>query len=562
MNRIAFLPSQQPYDWLTSDLVTLIARPAESAEAARHKLAQLLARPELSGDTLLNDLPRLLDLHRVSAMHDVALASMLSIHFNLCMGTIKSQGSDSAYVGHLYAQLNEGKAIGVFLATELGYGNNLFSLESEAHYSPDTQTFVLTSPTTRSFKFMPNTTAGGLGKIAVVMARLLCNGCNHGVFPFLLPLHDHEGIRPGVRISPLGEKPGYHLDNAITSFHNVVLPFDALLQKGIARFTRAGDFDSLGRSRSQRFLLSMDRVQAGKMCMAAFSLAGTEAALRINLRYSQDRRSFGVRGSQRLLDYPTYRNPLICDIASTHVHNAWLDHFVAHFGDDAMAVMRREQLNELAMLKASSTWNNQRVLVRIRERCGAQGLFSVNRIIGYFQANNGAITAEGDNLVIMLKAARFFFGIGHSQQVSTSLPGSIESLLAPLNRCICALHDSHKQAADSPSHAEHLLLSASLLGIRLAALRFTEQRFDRVQLAMLELYLLDQLEHHCATLVGTGAATPAQAQGWLSHRRALLDEYGERILEMAQRSIPDRLMPQTPISSGDYIDHFARQHLR
>ncbi len=56
------------------------------------------------------------------------------------------------------------------------------SLETTAHYIHETREFVLSSPSPKSCKFMPNT-AFPVGKIAVVLAQLISEGRSFGVFP-------------------------------------------------------------------------------------------------------------------------------------------------------------------------------------------------------------------------------------------------------------------------------------------------------------------------------------------------------------------------------------------
>ncbi|WP_233420587.1 acyl-CoA dehydrogenase family protein [Xenorhabdus nematophila] len=58
------------------------------------------------------------------------------------------------------------------------------------------------------------------------------------------------------------------------------------------------------------------------------------------------------------------------------------------------------------------TWRTQEILINCRERCGAHGLFSINKIPQYLISNFGSITAEGDNLVLSLKAGEMILTNG------------------------------------------------------------------------------------------------------------------------------------------------------
>lgn len=53
----------------------------------------------------------------------------------------------------------EGKIIGAYNQTEIGHGSDIQRLETTATYDPETQEFILHSPTVSSIKVW----AGGLG---------------------------------------------------------------------------------------------------------------------------------------------------------------------------------------------------------------------------------------------------------------------------------------------------------------------------------------------------------------------------------------------------------------
>ncbi|WP_422938545.1 hypothetical protein [Streptomyces leeuwenhoekii] len=59
----------------------------------------------------------------------------------------------------------------------------------------------------------------------------------------------------------------------------------------------------------------------------------------------------------------------------------------------------------IALTKAHITWAARDITTQCRERCGAHGLFPHNGIADLTHNIEGGITAEGDNLVILTKAA-------------------------------------------------------------------------------------------------------------------------------------------------------------
>lgn len=66
--------------------------------------------------------------------------------------------------------------------------------------------------------------------------------------------------------------------------------------------------------------------------------------------------------------------------------------------------------NELLMLccidKTMNGWNLERVSSVCRERCGGQGYLSVNKFGDYMAIAHAALTAEGDNRVLMVKICK------------------------------------------------------------------------------------------------------------------------------------------------------------
>lgn len=56
--------------------------------------------------------------------------------------------------------------------------------------------------------------------------------------------------------------------------------------------------------------------------------------------------------------------------------------------------------------KTLNGWNTERVASICRERCGGQGFLSVNKFGDYLSLAHSALTAEGDNRVLMVKICK------------------------------------------------------------------------------------------------------------------------------------------------------------
>ncbi len=75
--------------------------------------------------------------------------------------------------------------------TELGHGTFVRGLETTATYDTESQEFILHTPTLTATKWWP----GGMGKTsthAVVMARLVIRGKDHGPHAFIVQLRSLE----------------------------------------------------------------------------------------------------------------------------------------------------------------------------------------------------------------------------------------------------------------------------------------------------------------------------------------------------------------------------------
>ncbi|MEU0278860.1 acyl-CoA dehydrogenase [Streptomyces sp. NPDC006195] len=357
-----------------------------------------------SPEDLVADVERLSALHEWSGPVDPGLTTVASIHYNLFLGSLLDHRAGGKRDLRAFTEL---RRTGTFLCTEAGHGNSASQLETTATFDPATGGFVLHTPSPSAGKFMPNTSSTGGPKTAVVAARLITDGTDRGVFLFLTPLSDDTGgPLPGVEIRRLPQTATSPVDHCVTSFENVRLPHDALLQSGHGQLTPDGVFSSTIDSRRKRFLHSIGRVTAGKLCMSAYSLGVTRHALAVAVRHAHTRHTSGVTagGSVPLFAHRSHHTPLLDALATTYA--ATLLHRTAVRQWTGATEAEREDGERLAAVaKGWITWRARAVMTECRERCGAQGLFLANGIAAQLTANEGTITAEGDNLVIWVKAA-------------------------------------------------------------------------------------------------------------------------------------------------------------
>ncbi|KAL8834117.1 MAG: hypothetical protein Q9170_003920 [Blastenia crenularia] len=139
--------------------------------------------------------------------------------------------------------VESGKIVGTYCQTELGHGTFLRGLETTATFDPQTDEFVIHSPTITSTKYWPSA-LGFSASHAIVMAKLITQGKDHGVHPFMVQLRSTETYRnlPGIETGDIGLKMGLNsTDMGYAVFNRVRVPRTHMLM-GNARVERDGTY--------------------------------------------------------------------------------------------------------------------------------------------------------------------------------------------------------------------------------------------------------------------------------------------------------------------------------
>jgi acyl-CoA oxidase len=347
---------------------------------------------------------------------DGTLFTVMSIHYCLCAGSLLRHGSGSPATARYLEELDSLETIGTFLVTELGFGNNVVALQTRADYDTESGELVVNTPSAEARKFMPNTGVPGVPKLGVVMARLFVKDVDHGVVPVVMRLRTKEGPCPGVSISPLGDKPSYALDNAMTSFHDVRLPKHSLLLGDHSQLNDDGTFKSSMRSRRERFLLSMEQVQLGRLCLSALAATATGVSAFIAIKYAEQRRTFAPRHADvPVLDYQNHQRDVFTALSYAYASRLMVNSAV-HEYESSGEGDHDYSFRITSATKAHTTYSFERFVGICRERCGAVGLFEENRLSVYAAQCQGMVTAEGDNHIVLIKIARqMLLGQGYTK---------------------------------------------------------------------------------------------------------------------------------------------------
>jgi acyl-CoA oxidase len=115
-----------------------------------------------------------------------------------------------------------GKILGTYTQTELGHGSFVRGIETTATFDPDSDEFVVHSPTISSTKFWP----AGLGfstTHGAVMARLIVGDQDHGPHIFLVQLRSLEDgtPMPGIKMGDVGLKLGQVPNHIRRQLHHI-----------------------------------------------------------------------------------------------------------------------------------------------------------------------------------------------------------------------------------------------------------------------------------------------------------------------------------------------------
>ncbi|MFI7406879.1 acyl-CoA dehydrogenase [Streptomyces sp. NPDC049541] len=525
-----------------------------------------------SAVALARDPRQLASLHEWTGLVDGALGTLAGIHYNLFLGSLLDQDRPK---WHQLSEFLSMQRTGTFLCTELDHGNDAAALQTTCQLDRETDEFVLHTPTVGASKFMPNTSSIGGPKSAVVAARLLVDGRDEGVFLFLTPLHDETGPRPGVRIRPLPERVGSPVDHCLTSFDQVRLPREALLEGEHGRLGPDVELSSsLGNPR-KRFLHSIRRVTWGKICMSAAGIGNTRAALSIAVHRAHHRTISGTKPGTRvpLVAHRSHHGRLLKGVASAYAMT-FLHRSVVARCLDAPEAEQTEVERLIAITKGWITWMSREVTLECRERCGALGLFVVNGLAELHQNMEGAITAEGDNLVIWAKAAAEMLFSHQTEAPRTPELPLDEQPLTDLRGLLAGVEhiwQLRARAALRQGPAGNPLgrwNGASTAGIEmvsaharlqaadafLAAIEHTAEPGARALLQDLcRLFLLQELSRHTGDLLAEGHLTGAHVRDLPAAVDALAERLAPHLMTLVEAfDLPEEYLAGIPLANSGH----------
>ncbi|XVF52578.1 hypothetical protein PTKIN_Ptkin05aG0029600 [Pterospermum kingtungense] len=400
-----------------------VSRLVASDPVFRKDNRTMLSRKELFKDTLRKTAhawKRIVDL-RLSEEEAATLRfyvdqpAFTDLHWGMFIPAIAGQGSEEQKQKWL-PMAYKMQIIGCYAQTELGHGSNVQGLETTATFDPQADEFVIHSPTLTSSKWWP----GGLGKVsthAVVYARLITDGQDHGIHGFIVQLRsldDHSPL-PGITVGDIGMKFGsgaYNsMDNGLLRFDHVRIPRNQMLMR-LSQVTREGKYLH---SDVPRQLVYGTMVYIRQTIVSDASRALSRAVC-IATRYSAVRRQFGSQnGGQetQVIDYKTQQSRLFPLLASAYAFRFVGEWLKSLYTD----VTQRLQANDFstlpeahactAGLKSITTSATADGIEECRKLCGGHGYLSSSGLPELFAVYIPNCTYEGDNIVLLLQVARF-----------------------------------------------------------------------------------------------------------------------------------------------------------
>ncbi|KAG7441051.1 acyl-CoA dehydrogenase NM domain-like protein [Guyanagaster necrorhizus] len=424
----------------------------------------------LTAEDILNVTPRYWEFHNDPLIvMDVSVATLLTIHFNLCIGTLAMYLDRRPDLKETIDRLLSFEWSGQYCLTELGHGLDVLNMETTARLLPSGE-FELDTPVAHAAKFMPPTAPSGIPCVSIVHARLLVEEEDRGPKVFLAKLHDGKGMNQGVISKVLSPRGGARpVKHCLTYFKNVCLPASALL-------------GSLDRPKDPRtaFFSNISRVISGTLSMGAVGISSMRISSYIAAKYSLRRRVVDsyTRQPREIMSFVTQYTPVLTAIAQTLVLAVFAETSREMYviAEDLASKHFIAAIFKTIVMKLTST-----ATLTLGIRCGAQGLFEVNQLSVLNADMRGAAIAEGDILGISIRFAMELL-LGRLSSPSTPYPSSLlykheQDLLMAL-RTKLASFSNHRSTPAENALLPHCQPLIEAIGFRMAYDAARERRLD------------------------------------------------------------------------------------
>ena len=338
--------------------------------------------------------------------HDLSLTIKFGVQFGLFGGSVLWLGTKFHHDKYL-AKIGTMELPGCFAMTETGHGSNVRGLRTTATYDPNTDEFIIHTPTREDGKeYIGNALHGTM---ATVFAQLYVADVNQGVHALLVPLRDEDGnLLPGIEVEDCGYKLGLNgVDNGRIWFTQVRVPRNHLLNR-FGNVDEQGLYSSPIENPSRRFFTMLGTLVGGRVFVPRAGLSAAKSGLTIAIKYALKRRQFAANNGEPetlLLDYPSHQRRLMPLLAKAYALDFALTYLTKRY-----VTRSEEDIREIetlaAGLKSYSTWFTTACLQECREACGGKGYLAENRFADLKADTDIFTTFEGDNTVLLQLVAK------------------------------------------------------------------------------------------------------------------------------------------------------------
>ncbi|TMW65984.1 hypothetical protein Poli38472_003749 [Pythium oligandrum] len=375
-------------------------------------------------------------------VYDLGLWVRNGVHFGLFMGNIISQGDKEQHDEWLVPLMTL-QIFGCFAMTELGHGSHTRGLETTATFDPETDEFVIHTPTDTATKWWIGA-AGETATHTVCFAQLVINGESKGLQSFVVPLRDpetHEPL-PGIRIGDCGSKMGVQgVDNGWIQFDQVRVPRFNMLRR-YASVSRDGVF-----TMNHKAQLAYSALIGTRGKLVTLSNGILKKALTIAVRYCATRRqgdqvsSASKHPETKLLDYQSHQYrlmPLLAKAYAYHFQTSYINSLISKFeqdGGDLEMDLLADIHGTMAGFKAFSTWDVLAAIEECRQSCGGNGYSAYNALPALLADFSVIVTFEGDNTVMAQQTGSYVLKAVDAMKNGQKLSGAV--------RYLVDVHDKH-----------------------------------------------------------------------------------------------------------------------
>ncbi|KAL1967112.1 hypothetical protein VTN77DRAFT_3636 [Rasamsonia byssochlamydoides] len=351
--------------------------------------------------------------------YQLSNATPFGLNFVMFRKTIELQGTPEQQAYWL-PLIDKMQINGAYAQTELAHGSFVRGIETTATFDPATDEFVINSPTLTSTKYWPG--AIGLScSHAIVMARLITQGKDYGVHPFVVQFRSLEDYTPmpGVELGDIGIKMAYNgTCNGYARFNGVRVPRNGLLMAH-AQVLRDGSYvrPSADVAYSKLSYATMMYIRGVIVRAASFSLA---QALTIAARYSTVREqglgpNAGLSEEVTVITYKSQHYRLL-----TLISQAYAILFASKDFDQHYQTLTQQQkdgnhsrlpfTHALSCgLKAWSTTLACAGVEEARKLCGGHGYVAMSGLPEILATVSATVTFEGENYVLWQQLVRYLF---------------------------------------------------------------------------------------------------------------------------------------------------------